>query len=75
MTSASTRKFSLSTRSEKDHLSFRNAIDHRSLVLLAGRCQSAKWQVAVGFAWLADGTRENGDGSWLSACLAMSDLI
>ena len=35
-----------------------------SLVLLAGRCQSAKWQVAVGYAWLADGTRENGGGRW-----------
>ena len=34
------------------------------VVLLAGRCQSAKWQVAVGYAWLADGTRENGGGRW-----------
>ena len=33
-------------------------------MLLAGRCQSAKWQVAVGYAWLADGTRENGGGRW-----------
>ena len=32
------------------------------LVLLAGRCQSAKWQVAVGYAWLANGTREKGGG-------------
>ena len=46
------------------------------IVLLAGRCQSAKWQVAVGYAWLADGARENGGGSLaygLSACSAMSD--
>ena len=36
-----------------------------SLVLLAGRCQSAKWQAAVGYAWLANGTRENGGGRWV----------
>ena len=35
------------------------------LVLLAGRCQSAKWQVAVGYAWLANGTREKGGGRWV----------
>ena len=34
-------------------------------MLLAGRCQSAKWQVAVGYAWLANGTREKGGGRWV----------
>ena len=36
-----------------------------SLVLLAGRCQSAKWQAALGYAWLANGTREKGGGRWV----------